>query len=44
MWSNVISVDKVYEREINYIIGRLQSTKDLSYAIEESDFATNRTK
>ncbi len=37
MWSNVISVDKAYEREINYIIGRLQSTKDLSYAIEESD-------
>lgn len=37
MWSNVISIDKVYEREINYIIDSLQKTKDLSYAIEESE-------
>ncbi|MDE5601601.1 MAG: hypothetical protein K2J16_03800 [Clostridia bacterium] len=37
MWSNVISIDKSYEREIGYILDRLQNTKDLSYAIEESD-------
>lgn len=36
MWSNVISIDKMYDREIDYILGRLQSTKDLSYAVEES--------
>ena len=37
MWSNVISIDKAYDREIEYILGRLQSTNDLSYAVEESD-------
>lgn len=37
MWSNVISIDKSYDREIGYILGRLQSTKELSYAIEESE-------
>ncbi|MDE6060363.1 MAG: hypothetical protein K2G31_02710, partial [Clostridia bacterium] len=37
MWSNVISIDKSYEREIGYILDRLQNTKDLSYAIEESE-------
>ncbi len=36
MWSNVISIDKSYDREIGYILKRLQSTKELSYAIEES--------
>jgi len=36
MWSNVISIDKSYDREIDYILGRLQSTKDVSYAVEES--------
>ena len=36
MWSNVISIDKSYDREIDYILGRLQNTKELSYAIEES--------
>lgn len=37
MWSNVISIDKSYGREIGYILGRLQNTKDLSYATEESE-------
>ena len=36
MWSNVISIDKSYDREIGYILGRLQNTKEVSYAIEES--------
>ncbi|MCM1305934.1 MAG: hypothetical protein NC037_06365 [Bacteroides sp.] len=37
MWSNVISIDKSYDREIEYILGRLQGAKDLSYAAEESE-------
>ena len=36
MWSNVISIDKSYDREVGYILKRLQNTKELSYAIEES--------
>lgn len=36
MWSNVISIDKSYDREIEYILSRLQSTNDISYAVEES--------
>lgn len=36
MWSNVINIDKTYDREIGYILKRLQGMKDLSYAIEES--------
>ncbi len=36
MWSNVISVDKGYDREIDYILNRLQHTKDVSFAVEES--------
>lgn len=36
MWSNVISIDKSYDKEINYILKKLQSTKDVSSAIEES--------
>lgn len=36
MWSNVISIDKQYDKEIGYILDRLQSTKDVSYAIEEN--------
>ena len=37
MWSNEISLDKKYEREIEYIIGKLDSMKDISFAIEESE-------
>ena len=36
MWSNVISIDKRYEREISYILDSVESTKDMSYATEES--------
>ncbi len=36
MWSNSISIAREYDREIGYILDSLQSTKDLSYAIEES--------
>lgn len=37
MWSNVISIGKEYAKEIDYIIGKLQCTKDVSYATEEND-------
>ena len=36
MWSNEISIDKRYGREIEYILGKLQTMKDLSFATEES--------
>lgn len=37
MWSNVINIDKRYTKEIEYILNCLQSTKDVSYATEESN-------
>ena len=37
MWSNEISIDKKYEREIGYILSRLGRMKDLSFAMEESE-------
>lgn len=37
MWSNVISIGKEYSKEIEYILKKLQCTKDVSYATEESD-------
>lgn len=37
MWSNLISIGKEYDREIGYILDKLQCTKDVSYAIEESE-------
>lgn len=37
MWSNVINIDKSYDREIDYILKKLQNTKDVSYAVEESE-------
>lgn len=36
MWSNVISIDKRYKREIDCIKDRIVRMKDLSFAIEES--------
>lgn len=36
MWSNVISIDKRYDKETDYILGKLQNTHDISYAMEES--------
>lgn len=36
MWSNVISMDKCYERELRYILKELAKIKDVSYAQEES--------
>lgn len=36
MWSNVISIDKRYDREISYILDRAEHTSDISYATEES--------
>jgi len=36
MWSNVISIDRSYDREIEYILGSVGRTKDVSYAIEKS--------
>lgn len=37
MWSNVISIGKEYAKEIDYILKKLQCTKDVSYATEEND-------
>ena len=36
MWSNEISLDKKYEREIEFILGKLNKMKDVSFAVEES--------
>ncbi len=36
MWSNVISIDKCYEREIGYIFTKLGEMRNLSFAVEES--------
>ena len=36
MWSNVISIDKGFGREIEFMLGRLDRIKHLSYAVEES--------
>lgn len=36
MWSNVISIDKTYDREIDYILSHLQTEHSLSFALEES--------
>lgn len=36
MWSNEISIDKKYEREIDYILNKLNTIKDVSFAVEES--------
>ncbi len=36
MWSNVISIDKRYKKETDYILDSLQNTQDISYALEES--------
>lgn len=37
MWSNVISVDKRLDRELDYIIEGLSGVRDLSYAVEENE-------
>ena len=36
MWSNVISIDKRYSKEIDCIKGRVENMRDLSFAVEES--------
>lgn len=36
MWSNVISIDKGFRRETEFILGKLQNIRHLSYAVEES--------
>ena len=36
MWSNVISIDKGFRREIEFILGKLKNIRHLSYAMEES--------
>ena len=36
MWSNVISIDKRYSKEIDCIKNRIGEMKDLSFAVEES--------
>lgn len=36
MWSNVISLDKTYNREFDYLFEKIKNNKNLSYAYEES--------
>ena len=36
MWSNVISIDKGFGREIEFILAKLQKIRHLSFAVEES--------
>ena len=36
MWSNVISIDKKYSKEIDYIVSKVEKMRDLSIAVEES--------
>lgn len=36
MWSNIISIDKRYEREVSYILDSVEGTNEISYATEES--------
>lgn len=36
MWSNVISIDKRYSKEIDCIKKRIEDMRDLSFAVEES--------
>lgn len=36
MWSNVISIDRKYDRELKYIKSRISQMSNLSYAMEES--------
>ena len=33
MWSNVISIDKGFRREIEFILGKLKNIRHLSYAV-----------
>lgn len=37
MWSNIISIDKRYEREVSYILDSVEGTNEISYATEESE-------
>lgn len=37
MWSNVISIDKEFDEEIDYMLKLLSKNKDVSYAMEESE-------
>ncbi len=36
MWSNVISIDKNFQKEIDYLLTSVKQIRDLSYAVEES--------
>lgn len=36
MWSNVISIDKSYDKEIEFILESVRAMKNASYAVEES--------
>lgn len=36
MWSNVISIDKMYDKEFEYLYEKIKADKNVSYAYEES--------
>lgn len=37
MWSNVIGIDKGWDRELQFILEKLSEYKELSYAVEENE-------
>lgn len=37
MWSNVIGIDKEWNRELEYVLKKLAGYKQLSYAVEENE-------
>lgn len=37
MWSNVIGIDKEWNKELEYVLKRLSECKELSYAVEENE-------
>lgn len=36
MWSNVISIDKSFDKETDFIVNNVRGIKNMSYAVEES--------
>ncbi len=37
MWSNVISIDKSFDKESDFIVSNVRDIKNMSYAVEESN-------
>lgn len=37
MWSNVIGIDKEWDKELQFVLNKLSGYKELSYAVEENE-------